>query len=316
MVGLGTVVGVSSNGLVVREAGEESLRRINAFVEGLGGELGALASDLMARHGYAIDGDGGGPHLNVLGHPLLQLPLWLAEAMGGMDRGVLLDISESSLCGYLSVRAEDDYFDGHWGEAQGAMMLSSVFRVRHQVLLSPLVGDRRFWMRFESLWQAYGEAMLLERRLHDPGRQYGPEEFDIVLERSQPLEIPGDAVLAITGHWDRASALSGLVRHLTKATQLFDDFIDAPDDLAAGNFTWMVRRLGGLEGEQALRRGIISRCDEIVAEAEGELDRALRVGSDLGMGGISTWVEARKRVMEGASRRMYHTLFDAVAGRR
>ncbi len=289
---------------------------MGVFVEGLGGELGARASDLMARHGYAIDADGGGPHLNVLGHPLFQLPLWLADAMGGVDRSVLLDICESSLCGYLSVRVEDDYFDGHWGEPGAAMMLSSMFRVRHQVLLSSLVRDRRFWMRFETLWQAYGEAMLLERRLHDPGRQYGADEFDIVLNRSQPLEIPGDAVLSIAGHWDRASALSRLVRYLTKATQLFDDFIDAPDDLAARNFTWVVRRLGGLESETALRRGMISRCDEIVADAERELDRALQVGAELGIDEISGWVEARKQVMEGASQRMYHALFEAVAGHR
>jgi len=312
-VALGTVVTVPSSGLRAREAGEESLRRVNCFVEGLGGELGPLASDLMARHGYAIDADGGGPHLNVLGHPLFELPLWLA-ARGGIDRTPLLDICESSLCGYLSVRAEDDYFDGHWDQPEAAMMLSTVFRVRHQVLLAPLVRARGFWMRFERLWHAYGEAMLQERALHDPGRQYGPDEFDTVLNRSQPLEIPGGAVLSITGHWDQNSKLSGLVRHLTKATQLFDDFIDAPDDLADRNFTWVVRRLGGLEGEQALRRGMIGRCDEIVAEAEGELDGALRIATDLGMVGIDDWVEERKHIMNRASQRMYETLLQAIAG--
>lgn len=302
-----------SSGLQAKEAGEESLRRINSFVEGLGGELGALASDLMARHGYAIDADRGGPHLNALGHPLFELPLWLA-ATSGIDRAVLLDICESGLCGYLSVRAEDDYFDGHWDQPAAAMMLSTVFRVRHQVLLAPLVRDRRFWIRFERLWHSYAEAMLLERGLHHPGRQYGPHEFDRVLNRSQPLEIPGDAVLSITGHWDHTSKLSGLVRHLTKATQLFDDFIDAPDDLADRNFTWVVRRLGGLEGEQALRRGMIGRCDEIVAEAEAELDGALQIATELGMVGIDDWVEERKHIMKRASQRMYETLLEAIAG--
>jgi hypothetical protein len=313
MVVLGTVVNVPSNGLQPREAGEEALRRVSRLVEDLGGELGALASHLMTGHGYVIDTDGGGPHLNVLGHPLFELPLWLADATGGVDRSVLLDICESSLCGYLSVRAEDDYFDGHWDDAYAAMMLSTVFRVRHQVLLAPLVHDRPFWMRFESLWQGYGEAMLLEWALHDAGRQYGRNEFDKVLNRSQPLEIPGDAVLSFTGHWDRSFALSKLVRHLTKATQLFDDFMDAPNDLAAGNFTWVVRRLGGLEGERALRRGMITLFDEIATEAYRELDRALEVGSGLGIE-ISEWVKARKQVMERGSQRMYHVLFEAVGG--
>lgn len=307
---------MQNSGLQAREAGEESLRRTLSFVDGLGGEVGALASRLMARHGYAIDADGGGPHRNVLGHPLFELPLWLASATGGIDRTVTLDICESSLCGYLAVRAEDDYFDGNWDEAGAVMMLSTAFRVRHQALLASLVRDGEFWMRFESLWQAYGEAMLVERALHDPGRRYGPDEFDAVLDRSQPLEIPGDAVLSITGHWDRTSELSRLVRHLTKATQLFDDFIDAPEDLADRNFTWTVRRLGGLEGEQALRRGMIGRCDEMVAEAEGELDQALHVARDLGIVELTDWVEARKQVMQRASQRMYQVLFEAVAGAR
>jgi hypothetical protein len=313
---LGTVVKVPNSGLQAREAGEESLRRVLAFVDGLGGELGVLASRLMARHGYAIDAVGGGPHRNVLGHPLFELPLWLASATGGMDRTVLLEICESSLCGYLSVRAEDDYFDGHWDEAETTMILSTVFRVRHQVLLASLVDDRRFWMRFEDLWQAYGEAMLLERALHDPGRHYGKGEFDTVLNRSQPLEIPGNAVLSITGHWDRRPELSALVRHLTKATQLIDDFVDAPDDLANRNFTWVVRRLGGLEGQQSLRRGMIRRYDEIVGEAEGDLDRAVQVAADLGMVDLAGWVEERKQIISRASQRMYQTLLEAVAGGR
>jgi hypothetical protein len=310
---LGTVGEVASSGLQVREAGEESLRRIDRFVEGLGGELGGLALHLMARHGYAIDADGGGPHLNVLGHPLFELPLWLAGATGGMDEDVLLDICESSLCGYLSVRAEDDYFDGHWDEAKAAMMLSTAFRARHQALLAVHVRDPRFWSRFEGLWQAYGEAMLQEQALHDPGRSYGPDEFATVLHRSQPLEIPGDAVLSITENWDRTHRLSEVVRHLTKATQLFDDLIDAPGDLEDGNYTWVVRRLGGLDGQQALRRGMIDQCNEIVAEAKRELDLALQAAAGLVTAEIDGWAEERKQIMDRASQRMYHALFEGVA---
>ncbi|MFQ5966700.1 MAG: hypothetical protein ACE5MI_03695 [Acidimicrobiia bacterium] len=295
------------------QAGKESLTRISRLVDGLGGELGKLASDLLASHGYQIDSEGGGPHLNVLGHPLFELPIWLDQATSEsrqIDSDVLLDICESSLCGYLSVRAEDDYFDRHSGQPEAAMMLSGFFRARHQALLGPIVSDRRFWTRFESLWHAYGEAMLRERELHDPAQAYGPAEFDFVLNRSQPLEIPGQAVLSIKGRWDWADRLAELVWHLTKATQLFDDFVDAPDDLAAGNYTWMVRRLGGLEGEAALHRGMIASGDEVVAEAGRELGEALGVAGDLGIGEIFDWVEARKRVMKRASERMYEALFE------
>jgi hypothetical protein len=299
------------------KAGQESINRICRLVAGLGGELGDLAGHLLARHEYVLGTDGGGPHLNVLGHPLFELPIWLDNATskgGEVGRDALLDICESSLCGYLSVRAEDDYFDGHWDDPNAAMMLSGFFRARHQALLAPLVSDRRFWVRFESLWQAYGEAMLHERALHDPGMHYGPAEFDKVLDRSQPLEIPGNAVLSIKGCWDRADRLAGLVKHLTKATQLFDDFVDAPDDLAAGNFTWMVRRLDGMEGRQALRRGMIAWCDKVLEEAGEELDRALDIAGGLGIVELTDWVMERKGVMKRASERMYGPLFKRLGG--
>jgi hypothetical protein len=297
------------------DVGQESIRRIDSIVAGLGGELGKLAALLLDRHGYVIGSDGGGPHRNVLGHPLFELPIWLDRATsdsGELGRDTLLDVCESSLWGYLSVRAEDDYFDGDWDDANGAMMLSGFFRARHTALLAPLVSDRRFWLRSESLWRAYGEAMLRERSLHEADMQYGPEEFEMVLDRSQPLEIPGNAVLSIKGRWDKTGQHAELVRHLTRATQLFDDFVDAPDDLAAGNFTWMVRRLGGLEGGQALRRGMIAWCDQVGAEAGEELDRGVNIATNLGIVELTEWVKARKQVMAQASQRMYEALFKSL----
>jgi hypothetical protein len=300
------------------EAGQESITRIGRLVAGLGGELGKRAAHLLERHGYVIGTDGGGPHLNVLGHPLFELPIWLDRATGDsgeLDRDTLLEICESSLCGYLSVRAEDDYFDGDWEDANGAMMLSGFFRARHHALLAPLVSDRRFWSRSESLWQSYAEAMLLERSLHQAEMDYGPEQFDMVLDRSQPLEIPGNAVLFIKGRQDITGQFADLVRHLTRATQLFDDFIDAPDDLDAGNFTWMVRRLGALEGGLAVRRGMVAWCDQVVAEAGEELDLAVDVATTLGIVELTEWVEARKTVMGKASQRMYEALFTSLRSR-
>ena len=222
------------------------------------------------------------------------------------------DILESSLCGYLSVRAEDDYFDGDWDEPKAAMMLSAVFRARHHALLARHVSDYRFWDRFEEVWRGYADAMLRESELNDASFEYGPDDFDRVLLRSQPLELPVNAVLSLKGRWELASLGSELVRHLTKATQLFDDFVDAPNDLASGNYTWMVRRLAGKDGDRLLRRRMVESCDQVFAEAADELDRAVLVGADLGLTELPIWVSARKAAMTRASQRLYQALFDKV----
>jgi hypothetical protein len=267
----------------------------------------------MSRHGYTAGDDGSGPHTNVLGHPLLQLPLWIDAATDGdLDDTVLFDILESSLCGYLSVRAEDDYFDGQWDRPKEALMLSGVFRSRHQGLLARHVSDERFWNRFEELWSGYADAMLLESELTEASSDYGPVEFDMVLARSQPLEIPADAVLSLKGCWDQAGLTAELVRHLTKATQLFDDLVDAPGDLASGNYTWMVRRLAGTGGEKALRRGMVKSWDQVITEAAEELDRAVLVGAEMGLTELLPWIDARKAEMERSSRRMFEALFEKL----
>jgi hypothetical protein len=243
----------------------------------------------------------------------LQLPLWIDAATDGeLDDTVLSDILESSLCGYLSVRAEDDYFDGQWDRPKEAIILSGVFRSRHQGLLARHISDGRFWDRFEELWSGYADAMLLESELTEASSDYGPAEFDMVLARSQPLEIPANAVLSLKGCWDRAGLAGDLVLHLTKATQLFDDLVDAPADLASGNHTWMVRRLAGTGGEKALRRSMVKSWDQVITEAAEELDRAALVGTEMGLAELPAWIGARKAEMDRASRHMFEALFEKL----
>jgi hypothetical protein len=304
-------------GLDPGEAGEESLRRIGRFCTSLSGELASGAQLLLARHRYAVDAGGGGPHRNVLGHPLFELPIWVDNAVAGgpLSRDVILDICEASLCGYLSVRAEDDYFDGEIDDAGTTMMVAGVFRTRHQALMASLLSDPRFWRRFEEAWFGYAAAMLLERRLHRASEGLADEEFDRVLDRSQPLELPAAAVLALKGKWHLRPEVGAMVRHLTKATQLLDDFIDAPEDLARGNHTLMVRRLGGDEGDVVLRRNMVAWCDRVRAEADVELDAAARIAGSLGIVEIIPWVEKRRRLTEEAARRMFEALFARLNNR-
>ncbi|MFP4074834.1 MAG: hypothetical protein ACLFVZ_12455 [Actinomycetota bacterium] len=291
-------------------AGELTIARVDALIARLPSLIRPHAEELMSRHGYTRGDDGRGPHTNVLGHPLVELPLWIDDATDGdLDDDTMSDILESSVWGYLSVRAEDDYFDGDWDRPRETMMISTIFRTRHESLLARHITEDRFWDRFEEVWGGYANAMLLESGLNDSSNEYDPAQFDLVMARSQPLEIPATAVLSLKSRWAQATLITELVRHLTKATQLFDDFVDAPDDLVKGNHTLMVRRLAGAKGERALRRRMVEKCDEVFAEAVDELDLALVIGAELGLTGLPAWVDARKTEMTRASQRMYETLF-------
>lgn len=296
------------------QAAGRVLNRVFSKVSEMTPLVEPLARALISRHGYDAGDESDGPHGNVLGHPLLELPVWVDEATGNrLDARTLDDILESSVWGYLSVRAEDDYFDGHWGDSHGAMILSGVCRSRHQSLLALHIPDPRFWSRYQEVWDDYAESMLLERSLHAPEAEYGAEDFDRVLRRSQPLEVPANAVLTIKNRWNDTPAMSALVAHLVKATQLFDDFVDAPDDLASGNHTWMVRRLGGTSGRGALLRGMVARCDDVFGEASGELDKAASIANDLRIHLLAGWVETRKAEMTRTSQRMFQTLLESLA---
>jgi hypothetical protein len=115
--------------------------------------------------------------------------------------------------------------------------------------------------------------------------------------------------MVMTGRWEMVDRFARMVRHINTATQLFDDFIDAPDDLESGNLTWMVRRLGGLDGGRALRRGMISGWDDVVAEIRLESDAAAEIADDLGVVNVRRWVASRQSVIDRAAGRMFGILF-------
>ena len=80
-----------------------------------------------------------------------------------------------------------------------------------------------------------------------------------------------------------------------------------------GNLTWIVRRLGGLDGREALMRGMITECDRIFDEARQELDRAAGCAGDMGMTAMTDWVAARKAEMAKMSTMLYRSLLENLA---
>jgi hypothetical protein len=261
-------------------------------------DLVAAFDSLLARRGFLSEERAALSH--PLGHPLVTFPFWVADAIGDTGSGSearQLDLVEATVTGYLYVRVHDDRLDEGLGDPDEALFLAHSFLVRHQALLARHVGSSpRFWTLFEHVASDYATAMLLERTVMRPGATYGAAEFDRVLRRSHPLVLPGAALLDIGDRWDLLEPVRRFVHHAVRSSQLVDDLLDCELDRSAGRLTWIVRRLGGEEGPRVMARRLIEGgVDEIVAEAETDIDAARTAAVDAGMRAACEWLDDRRR---------------------
>lgn len=277
----------------------------------VGPELTVQLERLLSAHGFTHSGALRHP----LGHPLVEVPLWVNEATGStLAAGALTDLAEASVLGYLHVRVEDDLFDQNLGRDPrdpGHVLLSDAFLIRHQTLLALQVGSSpRFWSRFQRLAFDYGDAMALEHRLLRRESVYERAHFDRVLRRSMPLAIPGLAVLDQTNRYDLEPVFAELVNGIVRAGQLLDDLRDAGTDFDAGNFTWVVRRLGGEEGREAMMRTLLRQggFDDIVAEAVTAIDAGVRLAEKLAAPSAVAWLSARREAVHEYQRSFFASL--------
>jgi hypothetical protein len=271
--------------------------RLLSLRQRLAPDLWAAFDALLARRGFLSSDPE--PFFHPLGHPIVSFPVWVATAVapdGTAGRDQVVDLIEATVDGYLYVRVHDDRLDEDIGDPDDSLFLADAFLVRHQALLARHVGSSpRFWELFEQVAMQYSAAMLLERSLLRPNATYGAREFDVVLGRSRPLVLPGAAVLDIADRWDLIEPLQGFVHHAVRCSQLVDDLLDCELDRAAGRFTWVVRRLGGEDGPQAMALNLLSGgVDGIVADALADVDAADRLAAAVGMIDARAWLADRR----------------------
>jgi hypothetical protein len=252
--------------------------------------------DLMARMRLLSDP---AALSHPLAQPLVQFPAWVSAAVdhgpGCQDR--LDDMVEATVTGYLYVRVHDDRLDDDLGDATLAMFLADSFLIRHQVLMAQHVGtDPRFWELFQAVADGYADAMLLERLALKRESRYDSTVFDAVLNRSQPLVLPGAALLSVADRWELLPELQAFVRYTVRSGQLVDDLMDCLQDLQRNRYTWVVRRLGGEQGRQVmLDRLVGTGVDEVVNDVVADLDSARAAAEAMGMADAVTWTTDRRR---------------------
>ncbi|HUP17330.1 MAG TPA: hypothetical protein VM848_14920 [Acidimicrobiia bacterium] len=284
--------------------------RLERLRSSLNPSLAELLDRLLNRHGWTGDW---GRLLNPLGQPVVQLPYWMDEiASAGIATSVLDDLAEAAVIGYLHVRVQDDLIDeGGWPVQEG-LLLSEALLIRHVSMLARHAGSSdQFWTYFDAKGWDYCDASLLERSLLDPGSAYDEAGFDLVMRRSAALAIPSAVVLDLADRWDLLAGLEDLVWHVVRSGQLVDDLIDAADDLDRGNHTWVVRRLGGSAGREALlhKMGIGGGFDEIIGDINRDLGAADDAAARLGAHAVVSWLEARRAAVVRLQESFFARLF-------
>lgn len=281
---------------------------LRTLPEAFGPRLGPQLEALLTKHGFGPD---------RLAHPLNQpialLTRWVADSSilsGPVDATTVVELSVATVVGYLYVRVQDDVIDEGSADPAAAMLLADALLVRHVALMARHAeSSTRFWEFFERMAWAYGDAMLLERELHEPASAYGEAEFDAVLRRSEPIVIPAAVLIDRADRWDHLPRLVEFAHLVTRAGQLVDDLRDAATDRAAGNYTWAVRELGGLDGEGRLLATItLGGFDAILERADRDLVAAAAIASELDLPTAAEWVSERR----GAMQDMRHSFYDAL----
>lgn len=304
----------------------QALGRLASLRARLGPEIGA-AFDALAARLRLFDG---GYFSHPMALPVLELPGWAAEHAGrcgaAVDPETTMDLVEAAVAGYLHVRIEDDWFDEGIGEPGAAMMLSNALFVRHQGLLARTIprasvgsaAERGgFWDLFEEVWLGYGEAMLLERRLHRGEGIRDAAAFQQVLARSRPLILPAAAALFAADRAQDLGALERICAPLLAGHQLFADLLHAEKDRALGSMTHVLWRLGGGPIEAAaLRAELFVRggFDAIVSDARGQIALARAAAGELAMPGAVRFLEARDLHMTRVQQKVFEAFFSGRSG--
>lgn len=306
------------------EPGEaEVRRRLSAFRQRLGPELSAVFDALAARLGLFRSSEREGYFSHPMALPVLELPQWVAARTSRQGAAIapmaVANLVEAAAVGYLHVRVQDDWFDEAVGEPGAVMMLSDALFARHQALLAREIPfGSAFWERFEEIWLGYGEAMLLERRLHKGTEPYDARAFRRVLARSRPLVLPPAAALFVASHPEDVEALERFSAALVAAHQLFADLLDAEKDQEHGNRTHVLFRLGGeADGDReagALRIALYSQggFDAIVSDALEELEQARRAADALGIPEAARFCEERAQHMIEFQVRVFEGFFSGL----
>lgn len=258
---------------------QAAVGRLRGWSSGLPeGSAQRLRALMAPRSSGAVEVD----RFRRVAQPVGDLPIWLAADVdapaGAVDAGI-----DAALAGYLYVGLRDAAIDSEDGAGTSAPpddeRLTHRLFTRHAAALGRAANDAALWDLFDRVWQEHATAVMLHRALRRADASIEPSaQLDASARRARPIVLPGAAVLWAAGQGAEADRLVALVEHTTRAAQLFDDLVDARDDLAAGSMTSVVRRLDGAQGAAALNLALATgRGEAVLDDAISELITARHI---------------------------------------
>ena len=307
-------------GATPQEFQRSVLERATAFHDGLPASLREPFGEMLRTRRYLLVDDPP-DYFNPLATPLLQLPIWLADRLDAdgtqTPDSAVLDAAEAALTGYFLIRVHDDFCDEEIGDPRTVLFLSAALQARMDALFGRVVpAGSRFWELSQGLFAEYGDAMLLEHRLHGTAGVRDLDTLRDVLRRSQLLVLAGAAILARAGRWALFDQLSQMVQQLVLAVQLYNDAFDAEEDQKRGTLTFAVCRFGGDEDGELMRKRLLAEggLDQMVDEAIEAVRAAWALAREMGLLGAEQYFEARVEAMDSSRKNLFASVFARLLG--
>jgi hypothetical protein len=289
------------------EARATMLPRVGNAFSGLLRERGLLSSDPA-------------PYFGPLGHPLFELPVWVAGRLN--DEGLeitaddLADVLGVSALGYFHVRAQDDWLDGASGQDPTLIAVAeSLLALSNRLLVSVVGSSTRFWRFYTEVMNEYAESLVQVAELRRVAAPVSAAGFERLLVQSRPLVIPSAALLHRAGRWELRNQLEEFVLTATATSQLFNDLTDLYRDRQMGHRTWTADAIGesaaeGLWSEVAGASGGKEggMIQERIGAALSFHERSARAARALGLTAAETWLANRRELLEGLLRSLQDNL--------
>jgi hypothetical protein len=260
------------------------------------------------------------PYFSPLGHPLFELPVWVALRLNddGVEtpREALSDILGVSALGYLHARAQDDWLDGGSREDPSLIAVAEALLALSNKLLVAVVGaSSRFWQFYSQVLNAYAESLLDIAELRRTNAPISRSTFERLLTQSRPLVIPSAALLDRADRWQLQPHLEEFVLTATASCQLFNDLTDLYRDSIMGQRTWTTDALGE-SGPDGLWQEVVTatsgqqrgRIQERIGAALSFHQRSAEAAQALGLTAAETWLADRQAALEGLLRSLQGNL--------